>query len=153
MVERLRSVHAVFRAGAATMLEHYLQMFVNLRTDKCRDRYPAMTYHRAPHKPFLLLSIMDLVGTYNNMTSSNSAPLLHRDTFLIYCHSRAADRGGVLNCTLGSGSGIRSFFLTFEDMKTLMAEIHSRRAEKQLPFKMHLGYYQGDGNVPVHCLF
>jgi putative restriction endonuclease len=44
------------------MLEKYLQMFANLRTDKGRDRYPAITYHRAPHKPFLLLSIMDLVA-------------------------------------------------------------------------------------------
>jgi hypothetical protein len=30
-------------------------MFANLRTD--RDRYPEITYHRAPHKPFLLLSV------------------------------------------------------------------------------------------------
>ena len=37
-------------------------MFGKLRTDKGRDRYPAITYHRAPHKPFLLLSIMDLIA-------------------------------------------------------------------------------------------
>ena len=44
------------------MLERYLQMFANLRTDKGRDRYPGITYHRAPHKPFLLLSIIDLIA-------------------------------------------------------------------------------------------
>jgi putative restriction endonuclease len=44
------------------MLEQYLQMFAKLRTDRGRDRYPEITYHRAPHKPFLLLSIMDLIA-------------------------------------------------------------------------------------------
>ena len=44
------------------MLEKYLQMFANLPTDKGRNRYPQITYHRAPHKPFLLLSIMDLIA-------------------------------------------------------------------------------------------
>jgi len=44
------------------MLEKYLKAFSNLRTDKNRNRYPAITKHRAPHKPFLLLSIMDLIA-------------------------------------------------------------------------------------------
>jgi len=44
------------------MLEKYLQMFGRLRTDKGRDRYPEVTNHRAPHKPFLPLSIMDLIA-------------------------------------------------------------------------------------------
>ena len=44
------------------MLEKYLQMFAKLRTDRGPDRYPAITCHRAPHKPFLLLSIMDLIA-------------------------------------------------------------------------------------------
>lgn len=44
------------------MLEQYLQMFAHLRTDRKRDRYPAITFHRAPHKPFLLLSVMDLIA-------------------------------------------------------------------------------------------
>jgi len=44
------------------MLEKYLQMFANLRTDRGRDRYSQITYHRAPHKPFLLLSVMDLIA-------------------------------------------------------------------------------------------
>ncbi len=36
------------------MLETYVQMFAKLRNDRGRDRYPEITYHRAPHKPFLL---------------------------------------------------------------------------------------------------
>ena len=44
------------------MLEKYLQIFSNLRTDKSRDRYPEITYHRAPHKPLLLLPIIDLIA-------------------------------------------------------------------------------------------
>jgi hypothetical protein len=44
------------------MLEKYLQMFAKLRTGKGLDRYPEITYHRAPHKPFLLLSVMDLIA-------------------------------------------------------------------------------------------
>jgi putative restriction endonuclease len=44
------------------MLEKYLQMFGKLRTDRGRDRYPGITYHRAPHKPFLILSIIDLIA-------------------------------------------------------------------------------------------
>jgi putative restriction endonuclease len=37
-------------------------MFANLRTDGGRDRYPEITFHRAQHKPFLLLSVMDLIA-------------------------------------------------------------------------------------------
>jgi len=44
------------------MLEKYLQTFANLRTDRGRDRYPEITYHRAPHKPLLLLSTIDLIA-------------------------------------------------------------------------------------------
>jgi len=43
------------------MLEKYLKTFANLRSDKNRNRYPAATCHRAPHKPILLLSVMDLI--------------------------------------------------------------------------------------------
>ncbi len=44
------------------MLKNYLHKISNLRTDRGRSRYPAYTLHRAPHKPFLLLSIMDLIA-------------------------------------------------------------------------------------------
>jgi hypothetical protein len=44
------------------LLEKYTKMFSNLRTDKGRNRYPATTRHRAPHKSLLLLSVTDLIG-------------------------------------------------------------------------------------------
>jgi len=44
------------------MLEKYLQMFGKLGTDRGRERSPGITYHRAPQKPFLLLSVMDLTA-------------------------------------------------------------------------------------------
>ena len=44
------------------MIENYLHKLSNLRTDRGRNRYPAYTLHRAAHKPFLLLSIMDLIA-------------------------------------------------------------------------------------------
>ncbi|CAB5161460.1 hypothetical protein D3OALGA1CA_5081 [Olavius algarvensis associated proteobacterium Delta 3] len=44
------------------MLEKYLEKFSRLRTDKNRNRYPAHTHYSAPHKPFLLMSVMDLIA-------------------------------------------------------------------------------------------
>jgi putative restriction endonuclease len=44
------------------MLEKYAKLFARLRTDKGRDRYPAIACHRAPHKLFLLLSVMGLIA-------------------------------------------------------------------------------------------
>jgi len=44
------------------MLKNYIHKLSNLRTHKNRNRYPAYTSHRAPDKPFLLLSIMDLIA-------------------------------------------------------------------------------------------
>ena len=55
------------------MLEKYTKMFSNLRTDKGRNRYPAITKHRAPHKPFLLLSVMDLIAQ-GQITTNFIAP-------------------------------------------------------------------------------
>ena len=46
------------------MLDKYLKSFSRLRTDKNRKRWPALTTHQAPHKPFLLLSIMDLIAQW-----------------------------------------------------------------------------------------
>jgi putative restriction endonuclease len=42
--------------------ENYIKKFASLRTDRGRHRYPALTMHRAPHKPFLLLSVMNLIA-------------------------------------------------------------------------------------------
>ncbi|PTN31762.1 hypothetical protein [Desulfonatronum sp. SC1] len=39
-----------------------LKYLTSLRTDKNRNRWTAGTNHRAPHKPFLLLSLLDLAA-------------------------------------------------------------------------------------------
>lgn len=44
------------------MLEKYAGLFSRLRTDRGHNRYPRITKHRAPHKPFLLLSVKDLLA-------------------------------------------------------------------------------------------
>jgi len=42
------------------VLERYIKKFSTLRTDKNRNRWSGITKHQAPHKPFLLLSVIDL---------------------------------------------------------------------------------------------
>jgi len=44
------------------MLDQYLKIFSRLRTDKNRKRWSALTTHQVPPKPFLLLSVTDLVA-------------------------------------------------------------------------------------------
>ncbi len=39
----------------------YIRRFEHLHTDKGADRWPAATTHRAPHKPLLLLCVLDLL--------------------------------------------------------------------------------------------
>ena len=43
-------------------LAKYLKSFSRLRTYKDRKKWFELTTHQAPHKPFLLLSIMDLIA-------------------------------------------------------------------------------------------
>ncbi len=43
-------------------LEEFIAKFSKLNTDRGRHRWSADSCHRAPHKPFLLLSIMDLIA-------------------------------------------------------------------------------------------
>lgn len=40
----------------------YIGAFVSLRSDASRTRWTALTKHRAPHKPLLLLAVIDLFG-------------------------------------------------------------------------------------------
>jgi len=65
-------------------LAQYLKSFSRLRTDKNRKRWSELTTHQAPHKPFLLLSIMDLIaqGSITNNFIEPSFELL--DTFNTY---------------------------------------------------------------------
>jgi hypothetical protein len=80
------------------MLEQYLQMFANLRTDRCRGWYPEVTYHRALHKPFLLPSVMDLIAQ-GRITQNLIEPSYR--------------------------PGVRSCFLASEDVKASVANSHS----------------------------
>ncbi len=68
-------------------LEQYLKSFSRLRTDKNRKRWSALTTYQAPHKPFLLLSIMDLIaqGLITQNFIEPSFELL--DTFNTYWNS------------------------------------------------------------------
>ena len=43
-------------------LDDYIANFSRLRTDKDRKRWSALTTHQAPHKPFVLFSVMDLMA-------------------------------------------------------------------------------------------
>jgi putative restriction endonuclease len=43
-------------------LESYLECFAKLHSDSSRSRWPPTTHYRAPHKPVLLLAVMDLIA-------------------------------------------------------------------------------------------
>ena len=43
-------------------IDCYIKVFSELRTDKNKNRWSTATNSRAPHKPFLLLSILDLIS-------------------------------------------------------------------------------------------
>ena len=44
------------------LVDDYIEQFTNLRTDRNRKTWSADTCHRAPHKPFLLPSMMGLIA-------------------------------------------------------------------------------------------
>jgi putative restriction endonuclease len=62
----------------------YFKAFSKLRSDNSPARWPAMTNHRAPHKPFLLLAVMDLIslGIIQTNLIEFKAELI--DTFDLY---------------------------------------------------------------------
>jgi putative restriction endonuclease len=45
----------------ADALDEYAERFRRLHTDRSASRWPATTCHRAPHKPLLVLSVLDLI--------------------------------------------------------------------------------------------
>ncbi|MGB5990737.1 MAG: hypothetical protein WBG61_00305 [Desulfobacterales bacterium] len=66
------------------MLDQYLKSFSRLRTDKNRKHWSALTTYQAPHKSFLLLSIMDLI-TQGSITQNFIGPSFELvDTFNTY---------------------------------------------------------------------
>jgi len=58
------------------ILKHYQQLFSSLRTDKNKKRWSITTRHQAPHKPFLLLSILDQIAS-SNITKNFIEPSLN----------------------------------------------------------------------------
>jgi len=69
------------------MFDEYLKSFSRLRTDKNRKRWSALTAYQAPHKPFLLLSIMDLIAQ-DSITQNFIEPSFELvDTFNTYWNS------------------------------------------------------------------
>jgi putative restriction endonuclease len=46
----------------SVLIDHYIKIFSNLRSDTSRSRWTVATKFRAPHKPFLLLSVIDLIA-------------------------------------------------------------------------------------------
>ncbi len=82
------------------MIENYLHKFSNLRTDTGRERYPAFTLHRAAHKPFLLLSIMDLIAQGSIAENFIEPSFELVDTFNGYWNSiMPVDRKGIMSYT------------------------------------------------------
>lgn len=64
--------------------DFYRDRFAHLRTDTSPTRWPAETCHRAPHQPFLLLAVLDLIaqGVIRNNFIELNAELM--DTFDLY---------------------------------------------------------------------
>jgi putative restriction endonuclease len=65
-------------------IDCYLKLFANLRTDKNRNRWTAATAFQAPHKPFLLLSILDLVAQHVITSEFIEASFELAETFAQY---------------------------------------------------------------------
>ncbi|MFL5805047.1 MAG: HNH endonuclease [Roseiflexaceae bacterium] len=64
-------------------LDQYKRAFSKLRSD-VKAYWPATTLHRAPHKPFLLLSIMDLMANDRVQTNFFQLGAELIDTFNLY---------------------------------------------------------------------
>ena len=66
------------------MIERYEAAFSKLHSDKVPSRWTADTNYRAPHKPFLLLAVMDLIaqGAITTNFIELNADLM--DTFDLY---------------------------------------------------------------------
>ena len=65
-------------------MDAYAHQFAHLHTNVSRHYWPADTYHRAPYKPILLLSVLDLIGLgviQSNFVAFNEDLI---DTFNLY---------------------------------------------------------------------
>lgn len=66
-------------------LEKYKQAFSKLRVDAVPRRYTEATNNRAPYKPFLLLSILDLVAQHEIKTNFIELNANLLDVYDLYC--------------------------------------------------------------------
>jgi putative restriction endonuclease len=66
------------------MIEGYLKRFARLHTDTSPARWSANTNYRAPHKPFLLMAVMDLVAQDWIQTNFIELNVELMDTFELY---------------------------------------------------------------------
>ncbi|MEO8613118.1 MAG: HNH endonuclease [Chloroflexota bacterium] len=79
-------------------LQHYIKLFGHLRTDSGKTKFPETTLHRAPHKPLLLLTVLDLAAQGN--ITANLIPLTPElgDVFATYWKLvMPSDRAGNLS--------------------------------------------------------
>lgn len=67
------------------ILEKYKKAFSKLRVDAVPGRYTEATNNRAPYKPFLLLSILDLIAQYEIKTNFIELNANLLDVFDLYC--------------------------------------------------------------------
>lgn len=65
--------------------DKYTAAFLRLKMDRNRSRWPLLTRHAAPYKPFMLLSVMDLIGE-GVITENRIPPSFDLvETFNSYC--------------------------------------------------------------------
>lgn len=66
------------------MIDQYKAAFSKLHSDASPARWGAETNHRAPHKPFLLLAVMDLIAQGEIRTNFIEVNAELIDTFDLY---------------------------------------------------------------------
>lgn len=66
------------------VLDTYKRRFAKLHRDSARSRWPAITLHSAPHKPVLLLSVLDLFAQGSIQTNLIEPTLELGEIFTLY---------------------------------------------------------------------
>src|SRR5436305_74880 len=81
-----------------TTLEEYVHRFQHLHPDRSASRWPVATTHRAPHKPLLLLAVLDLIeeGFVSENRVELSADLAESFARYWSCVPSGKDRGKIV---------------------------------------------------------
>ncbi len=148
-------------------LKEFEQLFSNLRTDRSKARWPETTLFCAPHKPFLLLSVMDhitqgvitenfieptldLVDTFNTYWSS-IMPMEMRTGSMAYPFSRLSN-DGVWDLVAAPGESINIDSIT--SMRKLIDTcIGARFPEELFQFMMLPKAREGLRTVLINTYF